>query len=58
MIGKIIVDGTDVDLEQIKADKIESAMLKVFKEGKVRTREIGGAATTDAFADAIVVKMS
>lgn len=40
--------------ERNAADKIESAMLKVFAEGKVRTRDIGGTATTDAFADSII----
>jgi isocitrate dehydrogenase (NAD+) len=43
--------------ERAAADKIEAAMLKVFEEGKVRTRDIGGTATTDEFADAIVGKM-
>ena len=40
--------------ERAAADKIETAMLKVFEEGKVRTRDIGGTATTDEFADAII----
>ena len=31
-------------------------MLKVFEEGKVRTRDVGGTATTDEFADAIISK--
>ena len=43
--------------ERAAADKIEAAMLKVFEEGKVRTRDIGGTASTDEFADAIVAKM-
>ncbi len=43
--------------ERIAADKIETAMLKVFDEGKVRTRDIGGTATTDEFADAIIAKL-
>jgi len=43
--------------ERAAADKIETAMLKVFEEGEVRTRDIGGTATTDEFADAIIVKM-
>jgi isocitrate dehydrogenase (NAD+) len=40
--------------ERQAAEKIESAMLKVFAEGKVRTRDIGGTASTDQFADAII----
>src|SRR5918992_1612750 len=36
------------------ADRIENAMLDVFKEGKVRTRDIGGTAKTAEFADAII----
>ena len=44
--------------ERAAADEIETAMLKVFEEGQVRTRDIGGTATTDEFAEAIIVKMS
>jgi isocitrate/isopropylmalate dehydrogenase len=33
-------------------------MLKVFEEGKVRTRDIGGTARTAEFADAIISKMN
>src|SRR2546421_1918258 len=33
--------------ERAAADKIESAMLKTFADGKVRTRDIGGTASTD-----------
>src|SRR5947199_6979375 len=43
--------------ERAAADKVEGAMLKVFTEGQVRTRDVGGTATTDEFADAIIVKM-
>jgi isocitrate dehydrogenase (NAD+) len=44
--------------ERAAADKIETAMLKVFEEGKVRTRDIGGTATTDEFAATIIAAMS
>src|SRR5216684_712686 len=44
--------------ERSTADKIETAMLRVFAEGKVRTRDIGGTATTDEFAGAIIGKMA
>jgi len=39
--------------ERPAADKIERAMLKVFSEGKLRTRDVGGTASTNEFADAI-----
>ena len=44
--------------EREAADKIESSMLTVFTEGKVRTRDIGGTAKTSEFADAIIQKMN
>ena len=40
--------------ERDAAQKIESAMLRVFEEGNVRTRDIGGKAHTDEFASAII----
>ena len=43
--------------ERAAAAKIEKAMLAVFMEGKVRTRDIGGTAKTAEFADAIIQKM-
>ena len=43
--------------ERTAATKIESAMLKVFEEGQVRTRDVGGTASTDEFADAIIGTM-
>jgi len=44
--------------EREAAEKIENAMLKVFEEGKVRTRDIGGTASTNEFADTIIGTMS
>ena len=44
--------------EREAADNVETAMLSVFKEGKVRTRDIGGSARTAEFADAIIQKMN
>jgi isocitrate dehydrogenase (NAD+) len=44
--------------ERAAADRIETAMLKVFEEGKVRTRDLGGTAKTAEFADAIISKMA
>jgi len=40
--------------EREAAEKIERAMLKVFTEGKVRTRDIGGDAKTAEFTGAII----
>lgn len=39
------------------ADKIEASMLKVYSEGKVRTRDIGGSAKTSEFADAVIANL-
>jgi isocitrate dehydrogenase (NAD+) len=43
--------------EREAADLTENALLKVFEEGKVRTRDIGGTARTSEFAEAIIAKM-
>ena len=43
--------------EREAADKIEKAMLDVYREGQVRTRDVGGNAKTAEFADAIIKKM-
>ncbi|HEX8772555.1 MAG TPA: isocitrate dehydrogenase (NAD(+)) [Pyrinomonadaceae bacterium] len=43
--------------ERDAAQKVEAAMLKVFEEGKVRTRDIGGESNTTEFADAIIAAM-
>src|SRR5215207_6697888 len=43
--------------EREAADRIQTAMLSVFEEGQVRTRDIGGTAKTAEFADAIIRKV-
>jgi isocitrate dehydrogenase (NAD+) len=43
--------------EREAADRIEKAMLAVFAEGTVRTRDIGGTAGTSEFTDAIIGKL-
>jgi isocitrate dehydrogenase (NAD+) len=43
--------------EREAAQRIETAMLKVFQAGKVRTRDIGGTAKTNEFARAIIDAM-
>lgn len=40
--------------ERDAAERIEKAMLKVFEEGRVRTRDIGGESKTMEFAEAII----
>ncbi len=44
--------------EREAADRVEKAMFRVFAEGKVRTRDVGGTARTAEFADAIISKMA
>jgi isocitrate/isopropylmalate dehydrogenase len=44
--------------ERDAATRVENAMLAVFEEGRVRTRDIGGTAKTAEFADAIIQKMN
>jgi len=44
--------------ERDAAARVENAMLAVFEEGRVRTRDIGGTAKTAEFADAIIQKMN
>jgi isocitrate dehydrogenase (NAD+) len=43
--------------EREAADRTENALLKVFQEGTVRTKDIGGTARTAEFADAIIQQM-
>lgn len=43
--------------ERDAAQAIEDAMLGVFAEGKIRTRDLGGTATTAEFAGAIIAKL-
>jgi isocitrate dehydrogenase (NAD+) len=43
--------------EREAAQKIETAMLNVFREGRVRTRDIGGTARTAEFADAVIAAL-
>ncbi|HJQ31281.1 MAG TPA: isocitrate dehydrogenase (NAD(+)) [Pyrinomonadaceae bacterium] len=43
--------------EREAADRTEKAMLKVYADGQVRTRDVGGTAHTDEFAQAVVSAM-
>jgi isocitrate dehydrogenase (NAD+) len=44
--------------EDEAADRIQKAMLEVFAEGKVMTRDLGGTARTNEFARAIVDRLN
>ena len=43
--------------EREAADRVEHAMLKVYTDGKVRTRDVGGTSHTDEFAHAVIHEM-
>ena len=43
--------------EKEAAEKIENAVMKVLKEGKVRTKDLGGSSTTSEMSDAIASKV-
>ena len=43
--------------ERDAAQRAETAMLKVYEEGRVRTRDIGGTSKTMEFAEAIISAM-
>ncbi len=43
--------------EMDAADRVEKAMMDVFAEGNVRTKDLGGTSKTDEFATAIVEKL-
>ena len=43
--------------EQVRAERIQSALVKVYREGKHTTRDVGGKAGTGEFADAVVAAL-
>jgi isocitrate dehydrogenase (NAD+) len=43
--------------EREAADRVEGAMLKVYTDGQVRTRDVGGTSHTDEFATAVINAM-
>jgi isocitrate dehydrogenase (NAD+) len=43
--------------EREAADRVEKAMLKVYTDGQVRTRDVGGTSRTDEFAQAVINAM-
>ena len=43
--------------ERDAAERVEKAMLKVYTDGQVRTRDVGGTSHTDEFAHAVIEAM-
>jgi isocitrate dehydrogenase (NAD+) len=43
--------------EREAADRVERAMLQVYTDGRVRTRDVGGTSHTDEFAQAVIQAM-
>ena len=43
--------------EAFTADRVEQALWKVYREGKHMTRDLGGKATTQEFADAVIAAL-
>jgi isocitrate dehydrogenase (NAD+) len=43
--------------EREAAERVERAMLKVYQDGHVRTRDVGGTSRTDEFAQAVINAM-
>ena len=43
--------------EREAAERVERAMLKVYTDGQVRTRDVGGTSRTDEFATAVIQAM-
>jgi isocitrate dehydrogenase (NAD+) len=39
------------------AEKVQTALEKVYSEGKVLTRDVGGTSGTTAFADAVMAAL-
>jgi isopropylmalate/isohomocitrate dehydrogenase-like protein len=54
MAGSMMLDYLG---EKAAAAKIENAVISVLAEGKVRTADVGGSASTDEMANAIVAKI-
>ena len=44
--------------ENVTAQRIETALTDVYREGNVRTRDLAGTASTDEFASAISAKLA
>jgi isocitrate dehydrogenase (NAD+) len=43
--------------EKAAAERVQSAIEQVYREGKVLTRDVGGTAGTNTFADAVLEAM-
>ncbi len=44
--------------ERVAAERIQSALVKVYREAKHTTRDVGGKAGTEEFADAVIAALS
>ena len=44
--------------EGTAADRVEKALRATYSQGKVRTGDLGGTATTEQFADAVLAAMA
>ena len=54
MAGALMIDYLG---EKSAAAKIEKAVIEVLKEGKIRTKDLGGSATTSEMSDEIAKKI-
>jgi isocitrate dehydrogenase (NAD+) len=44
--------------DRFRADRIRRALEATIRDGKARTRDLGGTATTREFADAVIARIS
>jgi isocitrate dehydrogenase (NAD+) len=44
--------------ERAAAEKIDAALLKTYREGTHTTKDVGGKATSDQFANAVISALS
>jgi 3-isopropylmalate dehydrogenase len=54
LAGQMMLDHLD---EAEAANRVEQAVIEVLKEGKVRTRDLGGKSSTSEVGDAVVAKL-
>jgi isocitrate dehydrogenase (NAD+) len=44
--------------ERVAAERIQSALVTVYRDAKHTTRDVGGKAGTEEFADAVIAALS